>query len=139
MPSITAARMKKGNARAGSATTKARRIWRSEARRTPVKLSLRERMRQITTSASAATRAGSSPPVNNPAIETLQTEPMVIKTKLGGMVSDIAPEAESSATSSPGRAPRRFISGNSTGVTAAISAALEPEIPETRYMAPSST
>ncbi len=55
------------------------------------------------------------------------------------MVSDIAPEEDSSATSSPGRPPRRFISGNSTGATAAMSAAFDPEMPETRYMAPSST
>ena len=53
--------------------------------------------------------------------------------------SDIAPDDESSATRSPGLAPRRFISGNSTGATAAMSAALEPEMPETRYIAPSST
>ena len=87
----------------------------------------------------AATSAGSRPPVNSPAIETPVTEPMVISTRLGGMVSDIAPEAASSATNSPGFAPRRFISGNSTGATAAMSAALEPEMPDTRYMAPSST
>ena len=55
------------------------------------------------------------------------------------LVSDIAPDDERSATSSPGLAPRRFISGNSTGATAAMSAALEPEMPDTRYIAPSST
>ena len=90
-------------------------------------------------SASAATSAGISPPVNSAAIDTPVTEPMVISTRLGGMVSDMAPEEESSATSSPGTAPRRFISGNSTGATAAMSAAFEPEMPETRYIAPSST
>jgi hypothetical protein len=77
--------------------------------------------------------------VKSPAIDTPVTEPMVISTRLGGMVSDIAPDAESSATSSPELAPRRFISGNSTGATAAMSAAFEPEMPETRYMAPRST
>jgi hypothetical protein len=35
---------------------------------------------------------------------------MVISTRLGGIVSDMAPEAASSATSSPGRAPRARIS-----------------------------
>ena len=77
--------------------------------------------------------------MNNAEIETPVTEPMVINTRLGGMVSDIAPDAASSATSSPGAAPRRFISGNSAGATAAMSAAFEPEMPETRYIAPSST
>ncbi len=55
------------------------------------------------------------------------------------MVSVCAPVAESRATRSPGLAPRAFISGNSTGATAAMSAALEPEMPETRYIAPIST
>ena len=87
----------------------------------------------------AATSAGSRPPVNRPAIDTPVTEPMVISTRLGGMVSDIAPEAASSATSSPGLEPRRRISGNSTGAIAAMSAAFEPEMPDTRYIAPSRT
>ena len=55
------------------------------------------------------------------------------------MVSVCAPVADRSATRSPGLAPRCFISGNSTGATAAMSAAFEPEMPETRYMAPTST
>ena len=67
------------------------------------------------------------------------TEPMVISTRLGGMVSVWAPVADSSATRSPGLAPRCFISGKSTGATAAMSAAFEPEMPETRYIAPTST
>ncbi len=45
-----------------------------------------------TTSATAATAAGSRPPVNSAVIDTLVTEPMVISTRLGGMVSDIALE-----------------------------------------------
>ena len=77
--------------------------------------------------------------MNSAAIETPVTEPMVISTRLGGMVSVCAPVAESRATRSPGLAPRAFISGNSTGATAAMSAALEPEMPETRYIAPTST
>ena len=36
-------------------------------------------------------------------------------------------------------APRAFISGNNTGATAAMSAALEPEMPDTKYIAPTST
>ena len=77
--------------------------------------------------------------MNRAAIDTPVTEPMVISTMLGGMVSVWAPVADRSATRSPGLAPRCFISGNSTGATAAMSAAFEPEMPETRYMAPTST
>ena len=83
--------------------------------------------------------AGSMPPVNNAAMETPVTDPTVIKTRLGGMVSVCAPVVASKATRSPSLAPRWRISGNSTGATAAISATLEPEMPDTRYMAPIST
>jgi len=69
----------------------------------------------------------------------LVTEPIVISTRLGGIVSDIALEVASSDASSPGCAPRRRISGKRIGATAAMSAAFDPEIPETRYIAPSST
>ena len=55
------------------------------------------------------------------------------------MVSDIAAAEASCATSSPGCEPRRFISGSSTGATAAWSAAFDPEMPEMRYIAPIST
>ncbi len=139
MPSTTAARMRKGKASAGRAMTKARNICRGVARRTPVRLSPRVRKPATMTRASAPTSAGSSPPVKSAAIDTPVTEPMVMRTRLGGIVSLIAPEAESRATSSPGRAPRRFISGKSTGATAAMSAAFEPEMPETRYIAPRRT
>ena len=77
--------------------------------------------------------------MNSAEIETPVTEPMVISTRLGGMVSVCAPVAASRATRSPGLAPRAFISGNSTGATAAMSAAFEPEMPDTRYIAPTST
>ena len=73
------------------------------------------------------TTPGSKPPVNNAAIDTPVTEPTVISTRLGGMVSVWAPVADSSATSSPGCEPRAFISGNSAGAIAAISAAFEPD------------
>ena len=72
-------------------------------------------------------------------METPVTEPIVSSTRLGGMVSVCAPVADSSATRSPFFAPRRCISGNSTGATAAMSAALDPEMPETRYIEPTST
>src|SRR3974377_2253043 len=84
-------------------------------------------------------RAGSNPAVNKAAIESPVTEPSVIMTKLGGIVSDIAEVQHTSAKRSPGLDPRFFISGKSTGATAAISAALEPEIPETKNIAPINT
>jgi hypothetical protein len=55
------------------------------------------------------------------------------------MVSAIAPDAASSEISSPSWLPRRFISGNSTGATAAMSAVFAPEMPDTSSIAPSST
>jgi len=44
--------------------------------------------------------------VNSAAIDTPVTDPMVISTRLGGMVSVCAPVADNRATRSPGRAPR---------------------------------
>jgi hypothetical protein len=55
------------------------------------------------------------------------------------MVSDIALDVASSDDSSPGCMPRFCISGKRIGATAAMSAAFEPEMPDTRYIAPSST
>ncbi len=77
--------------------------------------------------------------MNRAAIETPVTDPIVISTRLGGTVSVCAPVADSSATRSPSLAPRCFISGNSAGAIAAMSAAFDPEMPETRYIAPTST
>ena len=72
------------------------------------------------------------PPANSPAMERPVTEPMVMRIRLGGTVSVCAPVAASKATRSPCGMPRLRISGNSTGAIAAMSAALEPEMPETR-------
>ena len=119
--------------------TKLRRMKRAGGRVAPPVSSLRDRHHATTTSDSAATAAGSRPPVNSAAIDTLVTEPMVISTRLGGIVSDIADDDASRQASSPGWMPRRRISGNSTGATAAMSAAFDPEMPDTRYIAPSST
>ena len=66
------------------------------------------------------------------------TEPTVISTMLGGIVSDMTAEAESSDVRFPSLLPRLIISGKSAGATAAMSAAFAPEMPETRYIAPSS-
>ena len=78
------------------------------------------------------------PPVKSAAIETPVTDPIVINTRLGGMVSVCAPVAANNATNSPGGV-LRFISGNNAGAIAAISAALDPDIPDTKYIAPTST
>ena len=57
----------------------------------------------------------------------------------GGTVSAIAAPVANSAIISDGLLPRRFISGNSAGATVAMSETLDPEMPETRNSAPSST
>ena len=87
----------------------------------------------------ARTSPGSRPAVNSPEMDTLVTEPITISTMLGGMVSLMAPDAASRAISSPSSAPRRRISGNSTGATAAMSAVFEPLMPLTSRIAPIST
>ena len=78
------------------------------------------------------------PPVKRAAIDTPVTEPMVISTRLGGMVSVCAPV----------RKQRDQVAGLGAALlhlreqhraTAAMSAAFEPEMPETRYIAPIST
>ena len=122
-----------------TAITKVRAISITGARVPAPVSSLRARNQATTTRPSAATNAGSRPPVNSATIDILVTEPIVISTRLGGIVSDIALDVASSEASSPGWAPRRRISWNRIGATAAISAALDPEIPDTRYIAPSNT
>ena len=106
-PSITAARMMNGQGDrrnrdqesladlASRGAAHARQILRHDSATRPVPPSV-----------SPSTTPGSMPPVNSAAIETPVTEPMVISTSEGGMVSVWAPVAESSATSSPGFAPR---------------------------------
>ena len=83
--------------------------------------------------------AGNRPAVNIAAIETPVTEPMMISTRLGGIVSAIAPDVASSAIIELRFCPRFSMSGNSTGATAAMSAIFEPDMPETRYIAATST
>ena len=67
--------------------------------RSPAPLSSwRERQRATTTSARAATNAGSRPPVNSAAIDRPGvTEPIVMSTRLGGIVSDMAADEASTA------------------------------------------
>ena len=101
MPSITAARIRKGRASAGKAMRNARNTAPGFARVTPRISSEPERYRAMSASASASTAAGIIPPVNSAAIETPVTEPIVISTSEGGIVSLIAPDAASSETNSP--------------------------------------
>src|SRR3954453_22619540 len=63
----------------------------------------------------ASTMPGSNPPVNRAEIDTPVTEPMVISTMEGGIVSVCAPVAAKSATRSPGLAPRSSIWENTQG------------------------
>ena len=138
-PSTTAVRITNGSSSAGIATTKVRHTTRPGARATATSFARTAARRAIDASTSARNNPGSSPAVNSPAIDTLVTDPITISTIDGGIVSLIAPDAASSAISSPSSAPRFFISGNSTGATAAMSAVLDPEIPETSRIAPIST
>src|SRR5580658_5303465 len=139
MPRTTKKRMTNGNVSPGNAIRNVRTMTPPGARVRPPVSSERDRHHATTTRAIAATKAGNNPPVNSAEIDTFVTDPMVIKTRLGGIVSDIALDVASSEASSPGCCPLLRISGNSTGATAAMSAAFEPEMPDTRYLAPSNT
>ena len=72
------------------------------------------------------------PLANRAAIEMPATEPITIRTMLGGTVSAMMAPVPSSATISSGLLPRRFISGNKAGATVAMSDTFEPEMPDTR-------
>src|SRR6516162_8274456 len=98
---MTAARITNGKVRPGTAITKVRAISISGARVPAPVSSRRARNQATTTRPSAATNAGNKPPVNSATIEMLVTEPIVISTRLGGIVSDIALEVASSEASSP--------------------------------------
>jgi len=103
------------------------------------KVCLRERSVETPTRKSEASAAGRRPAVNSDWIDRLHTVPMMMRTRLGGISSAIAPDVERSAIISLRLYPRRSISGNRTGATAAMSASLDPDIPETRNMATTST
>ena len=90
-------------------------------------------------SAAPSTSAGSRPPVNSAAIDTPVTEPMVISTMLGGM-SRSARRSRTAAR--PGRrAWRRAASSRETAPARSppCRPTFEPEMPDTRYIAPIST
>src|SRR5262249_20319350 len=80
----TAARIKNGSARAGSATTKLRAISRVVARLTLLRSSPRYLQRITKHNKHASTTAGKSPPVKRAANETPVTEPTGKRTKLRG-------------------------------------------------------
>ena len=83
--------------------------------------------------------AMTKPAVKSPAMDTPAAEPSTISTIDGGTVSAIAAPVASRAVISAGEWPRRRISGNSAGATVAMSDTLDPEIPDTRNIEPSST
>ena len=138
-PSITALRITNGSSSAGSATSSARPISRRVARADCVTLALRERYHTSAHSMRPITSAGRRPPWKSAAIDTPVTDPIAMRMRLGGTVSVCAPVAASSAASSARSAPRFSISGNNAGATAAMSAAFDPEMPDTRYIAATST
>src|ERR1700730_19267893 len=85
-PPMTAARITNGRVRPGTAITKVR-VIRDTGARVPAPISApRERNQATTTSPRARTNAGNKPPVNRATIEMLVTEPIVISTRLGGIV-----------------------------------------------------
>src|SRR6185369_8128413 len=88
-PSTTAARMMNGSAIAGAAITKPQAIDFAAGRLTALVSSPRARHHTTTPSASPITMAGTTPPANSAAIETLAVAPTVMSTRLGGIVSDI--------------------------------------------------
>src|SRR5262249_44050256 len=75
---------------------KLRAISRVVARLTLLRSSPRYLQRITKHNKHASTTAGKSPPVKSAAIETPVTEPMVMRTKLGGIVSVCAPVADTS-------------------------------------------
>ena len=133
-PSMTELRMTKGSASAAGRSAGSADL-RFPARAGRGRVSARDRHHTTAQSATPSTAPGNRPPVNSAAIDIPVTEPRVMRMRLGGIVSVWAPVAASSAARSPRSAPRFSISGNSAGAIAAISAAFEPEIPETRYIA----
>src|SRR5882757_2247292 len=91
-PSTTAARMATGNAKAGSATKNFLPIVLTLGRATPSRLSPRDFQKITTARQPASNNAGIMPAEKSAAMETPVTEPIVISTRLGGIVSDIAPD-----------------------------------------------
>ena len=138
-PPPTAPRIKNGNNSAGAATKNVLRTSGNDTRLAPSITSCRAFQRANTASATSSTIAITTPALNKPAIDTPATAPSTISTMDGGTVSAIAAPVARSAIISFGLWPRRFISGNKAGATAAMSDTFEPEIPETINSDPSNT
>ncbi len=84
-------------------------------------------------SAIAITAAGARPPMNIAATETFVIEPTMSIAMLGGTVSPMT--AAAASTAAPSGAPCRSRNWSRITVpTAATSAGLEPDRPETTYM-----
>ena len=86
-PPTTAARMTNGRAMAGSAMRNAHPIWLGVARRDVREVFVPVSPPNHEAECDCEHDAGSKPPVKSAAIETPVTEPMVMRTRLGGMVS----------------------------------------------------
>src|SRR5271170_9890 len=86
-PLTTAARITKGSAKAGSAATKLRQMTAEGARRSRAGTSFLHRRQTTNANTHASTTPGSMPPVKSADMETPVTEPMVISTIEGGIVS----------------------------------------------------
>src|SRR4051812_6988300 len=87
-PSTTAPRMTRGSDKAGTAMRNSLKIsFLLAFFKTAGALAL-DLKYTTTASAAASTSAGMMPPVKSDEIDTPTTEPMVISTRLGGIVSD---------------------------------------------------
>ena len=80
----------------------------------------------------AITAAGNNPAMNSVPIEIGATDARTSIAMLGGIVSDIAAEAASTAAPSSGLYPLFSSSLRITDPTATTSATLDPEMPETK-------
>src|SRR5471032_1492139 len=93
-PSTTAVRMMIGSASAGSATISALPMSVRLVFFTPLMSSWRVWYRTTAPISSKPTKAGIRPPTNKAVIDTPVTDPTVINTMLGGMVADMADQAD---------------------------------------------
>ena len=79
--------------------------------------------------------AGTRPAMNNPPMEMLATNPMMIMLMQGGMVSAMTAEAASNPAASFGSCRVRRTAGMMIPPTAATSASFDPDTPEKKAVA----
>ena len=140
MPSITAVRMRKGSASAGQRDDEGAPDHRARAaRRDAARFSPRQRQRATTDERQRQHQRRQQAAGEQRGDRHAGDRADGDQHQAGGMVSAHRAGGGQQRNQLAFMAPRRFISGNSTGATAAMSAAFEPEMPETRYIAPSST